>query len=52
MTDKYYQKYNESFKKKHVKDMKIFLENKKAKGKKGQEKYIKILLKTSVLLGT
>ena len=38
MTDKYYQKYKESFKKKHVKDTKIFLENKKVKGEKKARK--------------
>ena len=33
------------YEKKHVKDIKIFLKNKKIKGKKMPEKYIKILLK-------
>ena len=33
------------YEKKHVKDIKIFLKNKKIKDKKMPEKYIKILLK-------
>ena len=35
MVNKYYQKTKKSFKKKHVKDTKIFLNKKKKKMKKG-----------------
>ena len=54
---KYYQKHKERLQKKHVKDIKIFLRNKKTNGEKRPEKDIKLLLKkkkkkASVLSGT
>ena len=41
MINKYYQKTKKSFKKKHAKDIKIFLKKKKKKGtkKKTQDRY-------------
>ena len=41
MVNKYYQKTKKSFKKKHAKDIKIFLKKKKKKGakKKTQDRY-------------
>ena len=44
MTTNYYQNTKIDSKKKHAKDNKIFLKKKKAKGDKGPEKDIKILL--------
>ena len=47
MVNKYYQKTKKSFKKKHAKDIKIFLKKKKKKGTKKRPKTdIKIFLKT------
>ena len=45
MTYNYYQKTKKSFEKKHVKDIKIFVNKKKTKGEKRPKKDIKILLK-------
>ena len=45
MTYKYYKKTKKDSKKKHVKDIKIFLKEKRTKGKKRPQKDIKILLK-------
>ena len=45
MVNKYYQKHKEKLKKKHVKDIKIFLKKKKMKGEKRSEIDIKILQK-------
>ena len=44
MVAKYYQRHKDS-KKKHVKDIKIFLKKKNIKGEKRLEKDIKVLLK-------
>ena len=44
MTTNYYQNTKIDSKKKHTKDSKIFLKKKKAKGDKGPEKDIKVLL--------
>ena len=45
MVNKYYQKHKEKLKKKHVKDIKIFLKKKKMKGEKRSEIDIEILQK-------
>ena len=45
MANKYYQKDKERLRKKHKKDVKIFLEKKKKKGRKWSKIDIKIFLK-------
>ena len=39
MTSNYYQKHKKSFKKKHLKDIKIFLKKKKKRQKMSQNRY-------------
>ena len=45
MTHNYYEKHKERQKKKHAKNIKIYLKKKKTKAEEGPDKYIKMLLR-------